>query len=147
MGSTNKVQPMMSIGAVSRATGVPANTIRTWERRYGFPEAERTAGGHREYAASVVPHIGLVQEALAKGHRPRQVPKLSFDALRDLLGLSAGGHTAGRVSLLDATRALDAPALEQGFAWPARSPSSPPSRPTRRLCSRRRKPSGCPSSG
>jgi DNA-binding transcriptional regulator YiaG len=27
----------LSIGTLSSATGVPVDTLRTWERRYGFP--------------------------------------------------------------------------------------------------------------
>ena len=29
--------------------GVSASTLRTWERRYGFPAPQRSAGGHRLY--------------------------------------------------------------------------------------------------
>ena len=29
--------------------GVSPNTLRSWERRYGFPRPERTAGGHRQF--------------------------------------------------------------------------------------------------
>jgi len=31
----------LTIGALSRATGIPVETLRTWESRYGFPEPER----------------------------------------------------------------------------------------------------------
>ena len=44
----------LSIGAVSQATGIPSETLRTWERRYGFPSPERSDGGHRQYNASIV---------------------------------------------------------------------------------------------
>ncbi|MCW3002794.1 MAG: MerR family transcriptional regulator [Conexibacter sp.] len=29
--------------------GVSPNTLRSWERRFGFPEPKRTAGGHRQF--------------------------------------------------------------------------------------------------
>ena len=29
--------------------GVSPNTLRSWERRYGFPKPKRTAGNHRHY--------------------------------------------------------------------------------------------------
>ena len=29
--------------------GVSPNTLRSWERRFGFPEPRRTAGGHRQF--------------------------------------------------------------------------------------------------
>ncbi len=31
-------------------TGVKPPTIRAWERRYGMPQPQRTAGGHRQYS-------------------------------------------------------------------------------------------------
>ena len=111
-------EPLLSIGALSRATGVPANTLRTWERRYGFPSAERSAGGQRQYAASLVPHLALVQRALAKQHRPRQVLSLNFTQLQDLLGMAQVRATtlprSGPIvqMLLDATTALDSRALD-----------------------------------
>ena len=30
--------------------GVSPNTLRSWERRYGFPQPQRSPGGHRQYA-------------------------------------------------------------------------------------------------
>jgi DNA-binding transcriptional MerR regulator len=41
---------MYSIGLASRKSGVPAETIRIWERRYGIPDPQRTPGGHRKYS-------------------------------------------------------------------------------------------------
>ncbi len=35
------------IGAVERATGIPANTIRVWERRYGLVNPARDETGTR----------------------------------------------------------------------------------------------------
>lgn len=43
-------EPLYNIGAVTRMTGIPMATLRIWERRYGFPHAARTAGGHRLYS-------------------------------------------------------------------------------------------------
>ena len=40
---------MISIGAVSRQTGINAATLRKWEARYGFPIPERSTTGHRQY--------------------------------------------------------------------------------------------------
>jgi DNA-binding transcriptional MerR regulator len=35
--------------AAAEVLGVSPNTLRSWERRYGFPQPERTAGNHRHY--------------------------------------------------------------------------------------------------
>jgi DNA-binding transcriptional MerR regulator len=40
---------MVRTNAAARLLGVSANTLRSWERRYGFPRPQRTAGGHRQY--------------------------------------------------------------------------------------------------
>lgn len=34
--------------------GVSPNTLRSWERRYGFPRPRRSPGGHRQYALSEI---------------------------------------------------------------------------------------------
>lgn len=39
-----------SMGEVARETGIPAPTIRAWERRYGVPRPERSAGRQRLYS-------------------------------------------------------------------------------------------------
>jgi len=39
-----------NIKAVVRETGVLADTIRAWERRFGIPSPMRTEGGHRRYS-------------------------------------------------------------------------------------------------
>jgi len=35
--------------AAAELLGVSASTLRSWERRYGFPTPQRTGGGHRQY--------------------------------------------------------------------------------------------------
>ena len=76
----------ISIGKLSEATSVPIPTLRTWERRYNFPVSERTEGNHRLYDVSLVPHLRLVVQTLAKGHRARQVLGLSIQELQALVG-------------------------------------------------------------
>src|SRR5512136_2998353 len=55
--SSSSEDPLYNIGAVCRMTGIPAATLRIWERRYGFPQSARTPGGHRLYSERDV--IGL----------------------------------------------------------------------------------------
>ncbi|RXT06313.1 MerR family transcriptional regulator [Ammoniphilus sp. CFH 90114] len=45
---------MYPIKKVSELTGIPAVTIRAWERRYGLGPSERTEGGHRLYSENDV---------------------------------------------------------------------------------------------
>ena len=64
---------LLSIGALSAATGIPIDTIRTWERRYGFPVAERKPSGHRVYGVQTAPRLRRIAEAIARGHRAAEV--------------------------------------------------------------------------
>ena len=77
--------PLLSIGALSRATGIPAETLRTWEARYGFPEPERKPSGHRLYPLSSIPRLRRIAEALSLGLRAGQVVPASDRNLRALL--------------------------------------------------------------
>jgi len=46
--------------------GISPSTLRTWERRYGFPEPRRSAGGHRQYDRA---EIEALRDAYAEtGH-------------------------------------------------------------------------------
>lgn len=42
--------PVFNLKVVLKETGLPADTLRAWERRYGLPAPQRTAGGHRLYS-------------------------------------------------------------------------------------------------
>jgi MerR family transcriptional regulator, light-induced transcriptional regulator len=77
----------LSIGTLSSATGVPVDTLRTWERRYGFPvPTTRTEGSHRRYAADTIAQVQLIVRALELGHRPSAVVGRDPGELRRLLG-------------------------------------------------------------
>jgi DNA-binding transcriptional MerR regulator len=45
--------------------GVSPNTLRSWERRYGFPQPQRSPGGHRQYALAEIESLRLT---LAETH-------------------------------------------------------------------------------
>ena len=42
--------PAFNLKAVLLETGLAADTLRAWERRYGLPTPQRTPGGHRLYS-------------------------------------------------------------------------------------------------
>jgi len=60
-------KPLYNIGVVSRMTGVSMATLRAWERRYGFPDSERTSGGHRLYSERDVLYIRWVKGRIDDG--------------------------------------------------------------------------------
>ena len=105
---------LMTIGAVSRGSGIPANTLRTWERRYGFPTPVRTDGGQRVYQPDVVAHLRLVGRALELGHRPRQILPMPLQALQELLDDPAPAIEGPGIppDWIRATQQLDGPALD-----------------------------------
>jgi hypothetical protein len=54
----------LAIGALAKATGIPIETLRTWETRYGYPIRERKPSGHPVYPlASVVGGEGAPKPA------------------------------------------------------------------------------------
>jgi len=82
---------LLSIGALSRATGIPVQTLRTWERRYDSPRPERKPSGHRLYPASLVERLRKVVQLMSHGHRPGEILALPSPELDSLLSLSGGG--------------------------------------------------------
>ncbi|MCB9795291.1 MAG: cobalamin B12-binding domain-containing protein [Alphaproteobacteria bacterium] len=95
------------------------NTLRTWERRYGFPSPERSEGGHRLYRATILERLRLVSRALTAGHRAGQILGLSEGELRALLGMPV--HALPDDAELpirrwiDAARELEGDVLDAGF--------------------------------
>jgi MerR family transcriptional regulator, light-induced transcriptional regulator len=91
----------LSIGALSRATAIPVETLRTWERRYGYPIPERKASGHRVYAVSSVPRLRRIAEALANGHRASHVVGASDADLRSILSTAPAPPARERAPVAD----------------------------------------------
>lgn len=80
------MKTLFSIGALSKSTSIPVETLRTWERRYGFPVPIRTESGHRRYLVSTVERLRLVKTLLDQGHKPSTVVAAPPEELRSLLG-------------------------------------------------------------
>ncbi|HEY3401698.1 MAG TPA: MerR family transcriptional regulator [Geothrix sp.] len=81
-----KVEPdLLSIGDICSETGLSADVVRVWERRYGFPVPVRLPSGHRRYRQEDLHRLRLMAEALAQGHRPAVVVRSTEEALKRLL--------------------------------------------------------------
>lgn len=65
------IHEALSIGAVAELTGVPAPTLRAWERRYGIPCPERSDGGHRIYCERDVDLVRRLRRLTEEGVPPR----------------------------------------------------------------------------
>lgn len=74
-----------SIRVASRLTGIPADTLRMWERRYGFPRPERTGGGSRSYSEEDIERLHLLSRAIKAGYRPGEIVGKSRADLDDIL--------------------------------------------------------------
>ncbi len=81
-----KVEPdLLSIGDICSETGLSADVVRVWERRYGFPVPVRLPSGHRRYRQADLHQLRLMAEAVAQGHRPSMVARAGEAALKRLL--------------------------------------------------------------
>lgn len=118
------IEPIeLSIGTLSQATGIPVDTLRTWERRYGFPVSlARAEGSRRRYAAEAISQVRLIVRALELGHRPSALMSRDLEELRRLVGSPEDRNPSASESdrqLLEVwlahSRALDASALLVDF--------------------------------
>ncbi len=64
--------PLYNLSVVLRETGLKADTLRAWERRFGVPNPARTAGGHRQYSEK---DIAIVQWLLARQDEGMRISK------------------------------------------------------------------------
>ena len=101
-----------SIGVVERDTGIGRDTLRVWERRYGFPDPVRNAKGERSYPEMQLRRLQRIRRLLDRGMRPGKLLPLSEEALDELeasLQPDQAGQANETVSaMLDAIRAADA---------------------------------------
>ena len=58
------------IAAVSTETGLAKDTLRVWERRYGFPQPGRDSNGERIYPAEQVERLRVIRRLMDRGLRP-----------------------------------------------------------------------------
>ncbi|GAB4538704.1 MAG: hypothetical protein Fur002_02610 [Anaerolineales bacterium] len=80
--------PVFNLRATLQETGIAADTLRAWERRYGLPMPQRTPGGHRLYSQYDVEVIKWLQARLEEG--------LSISRAVDMWN----EHTAAGIDLL-----------------------------------------------
>lgn len=73
-----------AIADVERDTGLSKDTLRVWERRYGFPTPARDALGERQYDNDQLIRLRHIRRLIDAGHRPGRVVALS---LKELVGL------------------------------------------------------------
>lgn len=73
-----------SIGVVERDTGIGRDTLRVWERRYGFPDPSRNDKGERVYPENQLRHLQRIRRLLDQGLRPGKILRLREQELDEL---------------------------------------------------------------
>jgi MerR family transcriptional regulator, light-induced transcriptional regulator len=102
MNDRAAVRPItVSIAAVERDTGLSKDTLRVWERRYGFPTPERDQYGERAYPLDQVEKLRVIKRLLDGGHRPGRIVSLDIADLQRISENSAS--TPQRISTFDDT--------------------------------------------
>lgn len=73
--------PGIRTNAAAEVLGVSPNTLRSWERRYGFPEPQRTVGNHRNYdlvelqtLRDALAQTGNISSAIALARQRQDAP-------------------------------------------------------------------------
>ena len=110
--------PTFNPKVVIKETGISADTLRAWERRYGLPAPERSPGGHRLYSQrdieivkwlmakqreglSISRAVGLWNELSASGEEPLPGPTSEAMSTTKLLSISSTNLDEVRKHWLD----------------------------------------------
>ena len=104
--------PRYRVAAVERMTRIPASTLRSWERRYGWPRPFRAASGQRLYSDHDVALIRFLDRRRIEGMSMSQATALLRSAPE------VEDHDPGRLlaRLVAALRAFDEAEAERAFA-------------------------------
>jgi methanogenic corrinoid protein MtbC1 len=118
--------PKHPMRLVMRRTGLSADVLRAWEKRYKAVAPERSAGGQRLYSDEDVERLILLHQVTSNGRNISRVAGLGVNQLRAMLVEDAGTSPAATASgevglgdrgllpkLLDATERLDGQELER----------------------------------
>ena len=122
------INDCLSIGAVERDSGIARDTLRVWERRYGFPEPLRNPRGERIYPVEQLRKLQKIRRLMDQGHRPGKIVALSDADLLQLENNLPGSdepadHVKQLVTLLqnsdgsDLEDAFDAVYKENGMEY------------------------------
>lgn len=107
------------IQAVSELTGIPAPTLRAWERRYGIPAPSRTRSAYRLYSEHDLEVIRRLRDLIDQGTAPAEAAALlqRAEAPRPAPEPEADAFDQARARIVAAAARLDPPALEQAIQW------------------------------
>ena len=78
-------RPLYGIGTVARLTGLKADTLRVWERRYWLGASHKSATWRRQYTQSYLDHLQLVAALVKQGVRIGEIAASDGKTLHVLL--------------------------------------------------------------
>ncbi len=84
-----------SMAEAERRTGIAKDTLRAWERRYGFPAPLRDPHGNRVYPLDQVEKLRLIRILIDHGVRPSKLVQLDLAALHARLSVPAAVQDEG----------------------------------------------------
>ena len=104
--------PRYRVAAVERMTRIPASTLRSWERRYGWPRPSRADSGQRLYSDHDLAVIRFLDRRRLEGMSMSQATGLLHAAP------AVDDHDPARLlaRLVESFRAFDEAGAEQAFA-------------------------------
>ncbi|MFN8581499.1 MAG: MerR family transcriptional regulator [Gemmatimonadaceae bacterium] len=105
MNSTIRTDGLLPVRLVLRRTGLSADVLRAWERRYKAVQPERSVGGQRLYREEDVARLEKLRRLTILGHSIGRIAALSTGEL-DALLVTEQSHVASR------------PARERGDVMP-----------------------------
>ena len=70
-----------SIGEVELETGLSKDTLRVWERRYGFPAPARDINDQRVYPEEQIQRLRIIRRLMDAGLRPGKIVGLPLEQL------------------------------------------------------------------
>lgn len=94
----------VNIAVAERETGLGKDTLRVWERRYGFPRPVRDAHGDRAYPRDQIERLRQIKRLLDVGHRPGRIVAATDEELQQL---TTAAPPAAAPETMDALRQDD----------------------------------------
>lgn len=85
----NETEDLLTIGELSRRTGITTHTLRVWEKRYGSPKSIRLPSGHRRYLPQEIERLRAVARTIKLGFRAGKVVGGTLDELHNLMGFES----------------------------------------------------------
>lgn len=123
------------INAAAELLGVSPNTLRSWERRFGYPSPRRSDGGHRQYELADLEALrralldthnisSAIEIARQRGEGPTSPARLveAFDAFDEHAADRAMEESLAVRSVERSLEELLLPALELAGERPGREP-------------------------